>query len=106
MSSDDDHVTIEVSDIDVASEKRPVAVKACVVPRAREVDAGRTSMEESLAEVTVSPSVPVTPDLSARTSTVPSSTPVTRPAAFTVAFIESAEAHAQEVVRSRVLPSS
>ncbi len=60
LVADDPHVTVPVMSCVDVSEKVPVAVNACVVPSGTVALAGATTMDVSVAALTVSDSCPVT----------------------------------------------
>jgi hypothetical protein len=67
------------------SEKIPLAANACVWPVATDAVAGVTTIDVSIAEVTVATAVPVLDPMVAVIDELPAATPVTKPDESTVA---------------------
>ena len=108
-SSDEDQITDAVRSWVVASVKSPVAVNCCVVPFAMVGSAGVTSMDTSVADVTVKVVDPeMAPDV-AVIVVVPTALEVARPsepgAIEIVATASSDEDHVTDAVRSCVVAS-
>ena len=108
-SSEDDHVTETVRSWVVVSEKTPVAVNCCAVPLAMLGSAGVTSIETSVAAVTVSVVEPeITPDV-AVIVVAPTAAALARPseppALEIVAIASTEDDHVTVAVRSWVVAS-
>jgi hypothetical protein len=104
--SDESQVTCVVRSCIESSVKRPVAVNCCVCPFATPGVAGDTSIDTSVASVTVNVVPPVTFPLVADTVVLPTDAVVTRPyeptELLTVATAPADDAQVTCVVRSCV----
>ena len=99
-----DHVTVLVRSSVPPSVYVPVALNACVVPRANEGFAGVTAMETSAGAVTVSVAVPEIEPEVALIPALPIATPCASPDPLTVATDSADVLHATEAVRFFVAP--
>ena len=79
-------------------------MNCCVALDAKVAGLGVTAIDVTVAAVTVSEALPVTPLCAAEMVVVPAATPVARPEALIVATEVFAEVHVTDVVTLPVVP--